>query len=322
MLDGNEIGKATANEDGAFVVVPNAPLPSGSGTLKLKSKPAGETDAMESEQSVAVVVPAGQSEEAMVAVLSPNEPTRVLQKPAAQPESPAAAPAEQPKAEEPTQQAATPAAQPEAQPQQPAVQPETQAQQPAAQPTPPAQVSIAQVSLDAVDYDAAGNITFSGTAAPGATARLYVDNNFLGDATAGSDGRWVFNGSSPITPGIHSLRVDGVDANGAVTSRVEQPFFREEQSKVASAEPAQPEHSEPIPAPATPAAEEGKTDQQAAQPATPAAPATTRDTRRSGPSGFVVLLLGLLVVGIGLAIAHVAGLVDLAPLAHELSKAL
>ena len=54
----------------------------------------------------------------------------------------------------------------------------------------------------------------------------------------------------------------------------------------------------------------------------PAAPATTRAPRRSGPSGFVVLLLGLLVAGIGLAIAHVAGLVDLAPLAHELSKAL
>ncbi|MCA3559713.1 MAG: LysM peptidoglycan-binding domain-containing protein [Aestuariivirga sp.] len=199
-LDGKVIGETTANSDGAFVVVPTAPLPAGSGALTLESKAPGAAEATVSQQSVAVIVPAtGTPREALVALVSPNQPTRVLQKP------------------EPKQDAAAPET-PE--PKQDAAAPET-----------PAKL----VSIDAVDYDPAGNIVFSGQGNAGNTARVYIDNNFLGDAPVGTDGHWTFSATAQVTPGVHTLRVDGLDSAGKVLNRVEVPFVREEQKKVADA---------------------------------------------------------------------------------------
>ena len=82
MLDGKPIGETTANSDGAFVLVPSTPLPVGSGALTLEAKSQGAAEATPSQQSVAVIVPAAdQPQEALVAVVSPDQPTRVLQKP-------------------------------------------------------------------------------------------------------------------------------------------------------------------------------------------------------------------------------------------------
>jgi nucleoid-associated protein YgaU len=180
-LDGETIGTATANADGAFVVVPEKALPQGSGAITIESKSENETTAVKSDQSVAIIVPAAEEKkEALVAVISPDEPTKVLQKPSAD-----------------------------------AVQ--------------------SPVSLDAVDYDAEGNIVFNGRAAAGQVVRLYVDNAVAGDAEANAEGRWTFTGATAMTPGNHMLRVDAIDAAGKVTSRVELPFVREDQVKVAAA---------------------------------------------------------------------------------------
>jgi hypothetical protein len=40
-LNGQPIGSATSNQDGNFVVVPEQPLPAGTGALTLEIKPAG-----------------------------------------------------------------------------------------------------------------------------------------------------------------------------------------------------------------------------------------------------------------------------------------
>ena len=205
MLDGKAIGKTTANADGAFVLTPDAPLPKGSGALTVESK-TSEQAAIQSEASVAVVVPGEEKKEVLVAVVSPDEPTKVLQK------------AEPAAAEESSGTAAT-------------------AEQPAAT----TEIAAAPLSLDAVDYDESGNIVFSGNGQPGATVRVYVDNDVAGDAKAGDDGRWTFAGMSPILAGKHTLRVDGLDTAGTVLSRVELPFFREEPAKVASAASEQTE---------------------------------------------------------------------------------
>ena len=193
MLDGQSIGSATTNADGAFVVVPDQPLPAGSGSLTIESKAANETAAVKSNETVAVIVPADDKQTALVAVMSPDAPTKVLQKPTA----------------------------------------ETQVAQvtPVTEAVPAAQA----VSLDAVDYDDKGNIVFNGRAAAGTTARLYIDNTLAGDAKAGEDGRWTFTGAAAMTTGPHTLRVDSLDSEGKVTSRVELPFVREEQQKVAAA---------------------------------------------------------------------------------------
>ncbi len=264
-LDGQTIGTAIANQEGSFVVVPEQPLPVGSSALTIEAKTDIQPVATASEQTVAVIVPEQGKQEVLVAVVSPDAPTRVLQKPepekTVEQQSASAAPAtaeppavEPPAAEPPA--AATPAAeqpaaaQPIAEPPaaaQPAAEQPAAAAQPVVQP--PAATPIAKprlVSLDAVDYDPTGNIVFSGQGQTGTGARLYVDNALVGDAAVGADGRWTFSGTTSVAAGVHALRVDGVGADGKVINRIEVPFFREETTKVAAAAPAaEPPATEP-----------------------------------------------------------------------------
>lgn len=90
------------------------------------------------------------------------------------------------------------------------------------------------VQLNAVDYDSAGNIVFTGRAAAGSTVRFYVDNTLAGDTEANSSGRWTFKGGAQVTAGQHILRADQVDAAGKVLSRIELPFLRESEETVAA----------------------------------------------------------------------------------------
>ena len=233
-LDGTTIGTAVANADGAFVVVPDVPLPAGSGALTIESKGKGDQLAVQSEQSVAVIIPAEDKQDALIAVVSPSEPTKILQQPQPQPEPETAVASAEPAA---------------------AAQPETVVEKPAVSGAAPKLVSI-----DAVDYDSTGNIVFSGQGQAGNTARVYVDNSHTGDAVIAGDGRWSFAGTAAVASGKHSLRVDGIDTAGKVLNRVEVPFFREETSKVAAATPTEQ--------PATETA--AKTDAETAS-ATPAA---------------------------------------------------
>lgn len=231
-LNGTSIATTTANDGGAFVIVLDKPLPPGSGTLTLEAKAPGDIVFTPSAQSVAVFVPEGAGQGALVAVFSPDQPTRILQRLALPPPEPAAAPAPEPQAET--------AEVPEA-------------------PAKPARL----VSIDAVDYDASGNIVFSGQGEPGNTARIYIDNQFIGDATVTADGRWSFSGTADVAQGVHTLRVDGLDAQGAVINRVEVPFFREAQSSVAQVAP----EAQPAAAPAV--AEAPKVDAETAAPPPP-----------------------------------------------------
>jgi nucleoid-associated protein YgaU len=86
----------------------------------------------------------------------------------------------------------------------------------------------AGLGLAAVDYDEHGQMRFAGNAPASAPVRLYVDNHPLGDATADAQGRWTLSPSAEIVPGPHRLRVDQLDRNGRVVSRIELPFLREQ----------------------------------------------------------------------------------------------
>jgi nucleoid-associated protein YgaU len=97
-------------------------------------------------------------------------------------------------------------------------------------------VAPKDVQLTAVDYDSAGNIVFSGKAAPGSSVRFYVDNAAVGEGVADVAGNWSFKGTSTIAPGSHTLRADAVDAAGKVLSRIELPFLREDAATVAAAQ--------------------------------------------------------------------------------------
>jgi nucleoid-associated protein YgaU len=95
---------------------------------------------------------------------------------------------------------------------------------------------LKELQLSAVDYDAAGNIVFSGKAAPGTAVRFYVDNLAAGEGMADAAGNWSFRGTSAVSPGNHTLRADALDGAGKVISRVELPFLREAPAKIAASQ--------------------------------------------------------------------------------------
>ncbi len=80
-FNGMTVGTAMANSDGAFVVTPDKPLPSGPGALSIESK--SNEAVVASADSVAVDVKSGAVDTPLVAVLKPDEPTKVIQAPAA-----------------------------------------------------------------------------------------------------------------------------------------------------------------------------------------------------------------------------------------------
>ena len=83
------------------------------------------------------------------------------------------------------------------------------------------------LSLDAIEYDQAGNLILSGRAQAGSTVQIYLNNEPIGVATADNNGRWSLRPDKPVDPGIYSLRVDQVEQTGGkVASRLELPFSR------------------------------------------------------------------------------------------------
>ncbi|MGG5823119.1 LysM peptidoglycan-binding domain-containing protein [Falsiroseomonas sp. HW251] len=91
----------------------------------------------------------------------------------------------------------------------------------------PAPASQQSLALGLVDYDEGGLIRFAGTAAPGSTVRVYVNNQHAGDAAVDAQGRWALAPGERVSVGRHTLRLDQVAAAGAVAARIEVPFQRD-----------------------------------------------------------------------------------------------
>jgi nucleoid-associated protein YgaU len=89
------------------------------------------------------------------------------------------------------------------------------------------------VAVDAIAYDAEGAVDLSGRAAGGGTVRIYVDNAPIADIAVDEDGQWKAD-LSALAPGVYTLRVDQLDETGAVTSRMETPFLREDRAEIAA----------------------------------------------------------------------------------------
>ncbi|QIG50163.1 LysM peptidoglycan-binding domain-containing protein [Nordella sp. HKS 07] len=124
-LGAETLGKGVANAEGAWVVVPDNPLPKGAHEITVEQKAIDGTTST-SDKSIAVAVPEKPGEQAMVALTEPGAATKVLQAGGA-PEQPAA----QPQAEKPAEPAQQTA---EVQPAQPTPEqaPAATAQAPAA----------------------------------------------------------------------------------------------------------------------------------------------------------------------------------------------
>ena len=99
------------------------------------------------------------------------------------------------------------------------------------------------ISIETIAYGAAGEVNLSGMAGLGAKLRIYLDEAPIAEALADDTGKWSAT-LADVAAGPHVLRVDEVDAAGAVVSRFETPFEREvatQELAAAEAEAAAPE---------------------------------------------------------------------------------
>ncbi|MCE8545858.1 LysM peptidoglycan-binding domain-containing protein [Ruegeria pomeroyi] len=94
-----------------------------------------------------------------------------------------------------------------------------------------------RVALDTIGYNDAGNVRLAGRANVGSLVRAYFDNRAVADMTADALGKWRGE-IVDIAPGVYTLRLDELDAQGAVLSRLETPFKREAPEVLRPAQPA------------------------------------------------------------------------------------
>jgi nucleoid-associated protein YgaU len=187
-----ELGRVTADERGEWVFLPPEPLDSGTRELRLGTVGADGTESQAEETVVMVVPETGNRDDdrpPMAVEVSPDRPSRVLQPPV------------------------------------PAVEGSGEGEPPA----PGDDDAAPSVVIDVVDYDADGNLSVGGRAAPGASVLSYMDNTFMGRATAGEDGRWSVTAEDPVAVGRHTLRADVLEkGEEEVAARAEIPFLRPE----------------------------------------------------------------------------------------------
>ncbi|MGH6720295.1 MAG: Ig-like domain-containing protein [Alphaproteobacteria bacterium] len=84
----------------------------------------------------------------------------------------------------------------------------------------------AGLTLDTLDVAPSGDLAVSGRALPGRLVAVYVDGKLIGNVTAAGDGRWTLSrpGALGDLAAGHEIRVDMVDASGAVIDRVASAF--------------------------------------------------------------------------------------------------
>ena len=241
LIDEQVAAETQANERGEWVVIPDNSMSAGAHQIQIETEnKAGEVK--RAEQSVALTVPDTPGTQPLIVLSETAKPSIVLQKPQTQE-------TKQVDAAQETQAATEDAPANEASGQttdtnqmasaEPAVEPapETKTaalQPPAADETPTIRSTPRKLTVDVVDYDEAGLTTFSGRSTPDNRVRVYVDNRFAGETTAGRDGGWAFTAGREITPGPHALRTDEIGPNGKVVERIELPFFRESAERIAS----------------------------------------------------------------------------------------
>ncbi|WP_425406054.1 LysM peptidoglycan-binding domain-containing protein [Hwanghaeella sp.] len=81
------------------------------------------------------------------------------------------------------------------------------------------------LALDSVDYDDKGDLALSGRGKPNASVRVYLNNDFVGEAPVDDEGRWQAKPPENVEPGVYDLRVDQV-VEQQVVARLELPFSR------------------------------------------------------------------------------------------------
>ena len=80
------------------------------------------------------------------------------------------------------------------------------------------------LTLDILNYEAGGQVDFSGQGKPNSRISAYIDNELIGITTVMPDGTWQLVPTVQVASGLHTLRIDQIDLTGQVISRLETPF--------------------------------------------------------------------------------------------------
>ncbi|MDQ2089193.1 LysM peptidoglycan-binding domain-containing protein [Marimonas arenosa] len=91
---------------------------------------------------------------------------------------------------------------------------------------------MSAVALDTITYSEEGEVELSGRGQGSGFVRVYVDNRPVTTSRISPDGNWR-TGLPDVDTGVYTLRVDELDEEGEVVSRVETPFKREAQEVLA-----------------------------------------------------------------------------------------
>ena len=126
------------------------------------------------------------------------------------------------------------------------------------------------VMIDTIAYTPEGEVQVGGRGTAGASLRIYLDNAEKLTLQIPATGVW--STTLPDTPpGVYTLRVDQLDAEGKVTSRFETPFKRETIEALAAVQGTAPQPTVPGEA----VAEAPTQPAMAEEPGAPEAPAET-----------------------------------------------
>lgn len=232
LIDGNELQSARAGADGRFVSFLSLGLSETPQVLTLRGAGTDGSAGTEGEQQVILspnpaaggVMVAGAPALVQPAATPPQSPEQLTALPEGETDLP------QPVAESPEMAAEGTAP---AEPQTPTVLladgNDVQVLQ-----QPDAPTGAEGVELSTIAYDADGAVMLKGRARPGSFVRGYLDGVLKATAEVSSEGSWESRVPGVI-PGVYTLRVDEVDSEGAVMSRVETPFERAAPAQIAQA---------------------------------------------------------------------------------------
>lgn len=93
---------------------------------------------------------------------------------------------------------------------------------------------VDNIALDTITYDPEGEVLLAGRgASAGGFVQIYLDNQPITTSKISIDGDWRTD-LPEVDTGIYTLRVDEIDAEGVVQSRIETPFKKEEPEQVAA----------------------------------------------------------------------------------------
>lgn len=226
LLGGAEIGQATADSQGKFVALLNVPSQTEAQVLSLSVQQADDVLVV-SNDSV-ILAPLVQAEQQPQPQPQPSDAAQVVPESATEPSTTELSTTEQATTEQATVEA--PETNPTVTPAAPAVLLANEQGVRVIQPAARSPSVMANVVIDAISYDAQGEVQLSGRAADQAGeagfVRVYLNDAAIQTTWIERSGDWR-TALPNVDTGIYVLRVDQVDASGAVTSRTQTPFKRE-----------------------------------------------------------------------------------------------